>query len=239
MKVKVLFCLLLVFANLAYANTKLSVLTEDWRPFNYQEGNAIVGSSTAYVKRLLAHTNLDYQIEIREWSEAYAILKSEPNTLLYSTFKTPKRAPLFHWICPINQPVYSSVYALNDRSDINADNFKALKNYSIGITAETYPFHLFKGLGFIEGQHLQVTKNNSSNMGMLLRRRVDLIVESDIAIAEMIKMHKVDPHMLKKLMTIEDPEHPEICLAINKETDSDTIEKLQHAHKQLQLTTKI
>lgn len=239
MNLKSLLCLLLFFVHLANANDKVFVLTEDWYPFNYKDESTVAGSSTEYVKRLLEHANIDYQIEIREWSEAYAILKSEPNTLLYSTFKTPKRAPLFHWVCPINQPVFSSVYALSDRLDIEANNFTELKSYSVGITAETYPYHLFKDLGFDEGKNLQVTKNNSSNLGMLLRKRVDLIVESDIAIIEMMKAHNIAENKLKKLMTIEDPDQPEICLAINKNTSLDVVEKLQQAHKQLQTKTPI
>lgn len=234
MKFTLLLCLLLAFTNQSAANTQLSVLTEDWHPFSYKEGDAIVGTSTTYVKRLLEQANLNYQIEIREWSEAYTILKSEPNTLLYSTFRTPKRAPLFHWICPINQLVASSVYALSDRLDITASNLKDLKTYSIGITKETYPYHFFKDLGFIEGKNLQVTKNNSSNLGMLMRKRVDLIVESDIAILEMMKIDNIHPNTIKKLVKVEDPDQPDICLAISKGTDLKTIQKIKQAHKQLQ-----
>lgn len=233
MKFSLLLSLLLVTASASCANTKLSVLTEDWYPFNYQKGEQVVGTSTEFVKQLLDIAEVEYQIEIREWSEAYAILKNEPNTLLYSTFKTPKRAPLFHWICPINEPVFSSAYALSDRLDISATTYEELKPYSIGITQETYPYHLFKDLGFVEGENIQATKNNSSNLGMLLRRRVDIIIESDIAIVEMMQKHKVNQSSIKKLMTIEDPDLPEICLAISKSTSDEVVQKLKQAHKKL------
>lgn len=233
MKLSLLLYSLLVFAHVSHANPKLSVLTEDWYPFNYQYGDQVIGSSTNYVKQLLEQAQLDYEIEVREWSEAYAILNSEPNTLLYSTFKTPSRAPQFHWICPINKPVYSSIYALSSRLDIKAQNFEDLKAYSLGITQETYPYDLFKSLGFTEGKHLQVTKNNSSNLGMLLRGRVDMIAESDVAIVEMLKQHHISASQVKKILSMDDPDQPEICLAINKSTNSDIVEKLQQAHKYL------
>lgn len=233
MKLSLLLYSLLLFTHVSHASTKLSVLTEDWYPFNYQYGDQVIGSSTIYVKQLLEQAQLDYEIEVREWSEAYAILSSEPNTLLYSTFKTPSRTPLFHWICPINHPIYSSIYALSNRQDISAQNFKDLKAYSMGITQETYPYNLFKSLGFIEGKHLHVTKNNSSNLGMLLRGRVDIIAESDMAIVEMLKQHHVPQSHVKKILFIEDPNQPDICLAISKNTAPKLVDKLQQAHKQL------
>lgn len=231
MKSKLITLVLLLLTQLSHASEKLSVLVEDWYPFNYQDGDEIVGSSTDYVKRLLEHAQLDYEIEIREWSQAFSILKSEPNTLLYSTFKTEKRADMFHWICPINEPVYSSAYALADNTQVTAATLEQLKAYSVGITQDTYPFHRFKDLGFIEGENIQVTKNNSSNLGMLLRGRVDVIIESDIAIEGMIDKAKVDPNKIKKLLAVKDPNHPEICLAISKQTDLRTVEKLKQAQQ--------
>lgn len=233
MKLSLLLYSLLLFAHISHANTKLSVLTEDWYPYNYQYGDQVIGSSTTYVKQLLEHAQLDYEIEVREWSEAYAILSSEPNTLLYSTFKTPSRTPQFHWICPINQPIYSSIYALSSRRDIKAQNVEDLKAYSLGITQESYPYDLFKSLGFTEGKHLQITKNNSSNLGMLLRGRVDMIAESDEAIIEMLKQHHMSPSQVKKILSIDDPAQPEICLAISKNTNRDIVQRLQQAHKHL------
>lgn len=233
MKLGLLLYTLLVFAHVSHASNKLSVFTENWYPFNYQSGEQVIGSSTTYVKQLLEQAQLDYEIEVREWSQAYAILSSEPNILLYSTFKTPSRAPHFHWVCPINQPIYSSIYALSSRRDIKAQNFEDLKAYSLGITQESYPYDLFKGLGFTEGEHLQITKNNSSNLGMLLRGRIDIIAESDEAIIEMLKQHHVSPSQLKKILSIDDPDQPEICLAISKNTEDDIVKKLQQAHQYL------
>jgi len=82
--------------------SKLRVLTESFPPFNYMGSNGeIAGQSTKIVREIMRRTGTSAQIELLNWPDAYSLASAGPNTLLYSTGRTPERESLFKWIGPL------------------------------------------------------------------------------------------------------------------------------------------
>lgn len=213
---------------------KLSVVTETWFPFNYFDDNSdIVGSSTELVQAVLAHANIDYEINLYPWQRAFSYARTHKNTLIYSIFRTPIREDLFHWICPITKRTVHSVYKLTNRKDIKINAASDLAKYSINLTRGTFPHEFFLSKGMKEGVNLQLTATNDSNILMLLKNRVDLIVEAEMAIFQMINELELPAGAVEKVYTFDEMNQAPICMALSKGTPEHIVEKIRQSHKAL------
>lgn len=93
---------------------------------------------------------------------------------------------MFHWVCPLSSNNIHSVYKLSTRDDIKINTKEDLLNYSMNVTRGTFPHEHFLGQGMKEGVNLQLTATNDANLLMLLKKRVDLIIEVESAIYQMV-----------------------------------------------------
>lgn len=216
------------------AEFKLSVVTETWFPFNYfDNNNEIVGTSTELVKAILADANISYEINLYPWQRAFSYARTHKNTLIYSIFRTPIREDLLHWICPIAKRTIHSVYKLASREDIKINSASDLANYSINLTRGTFPHEFFISKGMKEGVNLQLTATNDSNILMLLKNRVDLIVEAEMAIFQMINELGLPKDAVEKVYTFDEMNQAPICMALSKDTPEYIVEKIRQSHKAL------
>jgi len=112
---RVLPLILSTFIGSTVAQSQLSVVTENWPPYNYQNDKSDVdGVATAVVKRVLNHAELSYRIDVFPWARSYKLAQGQPNTLIYSIFKTAEREPYFHWFCPLLPNLDMFFFALSD-----------------------------------------------------------------------------------------------------------------------------
>ncbi|GAA6205339.1 transporter substrate-binding domain-containing protein [Thalassotalea sp. SU-HH00458] len=212
----------------------ISVVTETWFPFNYFDKNQeIAGTSTDLVKAILDHANIDYEINLYPWQRAFSYARTHKNTLIYSIFRTPLREDLLHWICPIAKRPVHSVYKLAKRKDIKIDAANDLANYTINLTRGTFPHEFFISKGMKEGVNLQLTATNDSNILMLLKNRVDLIVEAEMAIFQIVKEKGLPEDTVEKVYTFDEMNQAPICMALSKETPAYIVEKIRQSHKAL------
>lgn len=81
---------------------KLLIVTEEYPPYNFadERGN-ITGQSTEIVRELVRMTGSDAVVEMKPWSEGYALVQKQPGTALYSTGRMPFREDMFKWVGPI------------------------------------------------------------------------------------------------------------------------------------------
>ena len=103
----------LTFGLLSVALTasaeKLYLFTENYPPYNMSvdsesfEHNeeSIEGICTEMVKAMLARTDFDYFIKLRDWDYAYNRVQDKPNHGIFCTTYTEDRAPLFKWVGPL------------------------------------------------------------------------------------------------------------------------------------------
>ena len=97
LSIAVFFCL----SVQAFSDEKLTVLTEDWPPFNYKENGKVVGISTDLVLATLVKAGFAYEIRMYPWKRAYQITVGTPNTILFTTSRTTIREKLFKWVGPL------------------------------------------------------------------------------------------------------------------------------------------
>lgn len=93
-----LLCLLLG----AFARAEpYRIVTEEWAPYNYQQGDQLTGMATDIVRAIMTLTGDGFDITVVPSMRATHALVSRPNTIMYSMFRTPEREALYKWVGPI------------------------------------------------------------------------------------------------------------------------------------------
>lgn len=89
------------------ANQKLSIVTEEWAPYNYSENGALKGFSVEIVRAIAQSLNADIDIQLMPSMRAKASLESNQRTMLITMLRTPERETKYKWIGPLGD---SSIY---------------------------------------------------------------------------------------------------------------------------------
>ncbi len=103
--------LLIAFGLLFCAQTvlagpieKLSFYTEEYPPYNMTQNGELTGIAvdmlTAILERADTETTVS-DVKVTPWARGYATAQREPNTVLFSTTRTPQREDKFDWVGPI------------------------------------------------------------------------------------------------------------------------------------------
>lgn len=225
----VILAALLSISGFAHSQP-IRVLTEDWPPYNFlnQEGE-VVGKSTTLVRKVLDKSGLAYKIELYPWARSYQIALAEKNTLLYTIIKDDLRTPLFHWLCPIHEPVKVYFYKLRHNDRVTLSSPEDAKRYRVGVARDDWNEGFLLNKGFKVQVNLDVAATDDANLQTLLAGRIDLMLNSEHAMKRRLKKVNLDyshvekayPHNVKR----EDPS----CMAINKDSDPALIRVLQKA----------
>ena len=228
-----MFVIMMVFVitnvnfSLCYAieseQIKLQIITEDFAPFNFRskEGK-ITGQSTEIVQEILSRLNLEIDIHLMPWNDGYELALSEPDVILYSTFRTTEREKLFQWVGPIGSDEYV-FYALKN-SDLSINSLEEAKTVTaIGVVQD-------------DARHQFLKKNNLTNLKLypndaecykaLEGGDVELVVGTSITMAQMAQQAGVDPSDLKPVYTLR---KTPLYIAFNKNTSIDIVKQWQDA----------
>ncbi|WP_159084479.1 substrate-binding periplasmic protein [Dongshaea marina] len=108
------------------------MVTDNWRPYNYEENGEIKGIGTEILKKILNRSGFKYEITVYPWPRAYRKALHEKNVLIYSISRTPDREHLFKWVVPVGKSQFSYLYRLKKNSHINPKNIQEAKTYKVG-----------------------------------------------------------------------------------------------------------
>lgn len=176
MKLRQALLLVLLLSNSFYvkAMDKINLITEDWPPYNYFEGQKLVGYSTDIVRLVLKELGISEKIEVFPSMRAAQILESEKRTMFFSYIRTPKRENKFKWIGPFGmQSIY---FYKRKNSPLEINNMEdAKKVHSVCSRSGGLVFDTLNELGF---KNLD-TSTNAKNIYLKA-----IIGRCDLAISE-------------------------------------------------------
>lgn len=235
----VLVLILMFTVSLTSKAAKLNVVTEHWPPFIVAGGNAggidgatdgskISGNVTHNVKAVLDNTELAYSIALYPWARSYHLATTEPNTLIYSLYRTKQREEHFHWFCPIykSTPIYAFKLASND---IDINTFSALKNARIAVMRGDNSLSNLLNKGFVEGVNLDISANEETNIRKLVKGRVDVVVQSKESLVYRLNAIGAGELELEAGVALGEGDTLEHCMALSLNTDKAIIEKVTQA----------
>jgi len=117
MKKITLILFVLTYFGIAYSSEKITVLTEEWAPFNYLENNKPVGISVDIAKEMMKRTGISAEIEIVPWARAYTQAVTRENVMIFTIARTEEREDKFKWVGKVaEKKMY--FFKLKSRKDI-------------------------------------------------------------------------------------------------------------------------
>lgn len=176
-------CLVLVAASgfhapAARASTsfpELNLLTEEWKPYHYVEDGVVKGRTVDLLVEILqkvGSTQGREDIVVLPWARAYRQAQTEPNTVLFSTSRTPEREKLFKWAGPIVK--FESYFIGRKAENHKIRRSEDLHQYKVGVVIDSASAIFAKRHGIPE-ENTTFNSQGIFNIRMLAAGRIDFI----------------------------------------------------------------
>lgn len=151
----------------------ITLITEEWPPYNYVEQGRLTGVSVKIVQALQRELGRHDPIQVYPSMRASKILQTQPRTMMFSMFRTAQRETRYKWIGPIGR---DAIYfyqrggsPLLIRTLRDAKEVPVIASRQAGLV-----FNTLTALGFT---NLDATAYNSKQVyGKLLRGRAELAI---------------------------------------------------------------
>ena len=232
MKIFFTLFLIIIIDGTSYikAEEVLRVVTENWRPYSYEENKTAKGSATEVIRKVLEKANIQYKIRVYPWARAYKIATEEKNVLIYAIARTPERENNFKWVRPITAPDNTYLYKLSERKDIIINTLDDAKKYQIGVIRKSVYHQFLTKHGFLD--NLQVVAKQGLNHKKLLTKRIDLWAEGESNLQAEIKGKIPNDSFCrfeKAFLLFSSPYY----MAFSKSTPDEIVDKVKSAFDQL------
>lgn len=179
--------------------TRLTYLTEEFKPYNYTENNRQTGLAVDLLKRAWIEMNVAPQpLHFLPWTRAYEMLESEKNIVLFSMLRTPEREKLFKWAGPIALST-TFLYAKKD-APITMHSFSDAQGLSVGLVRGYASEGLLAKKSHIV--RIKSLKSVQACIDMLVSSRVDLISLEARTFDKAIREIDLDPANFKAVWKI-------------------------------------
>ncbi|MRI32742.1 amino acid ABC transporter substrate-binding protein [Endozoicomonas sp. OPT23] len=216
----------LTFSMLTQAADKLTLLTENYPPFNmsiedknFARSSGIDGISADIVREMMKRAKINYSMTLRSpWSRIYNMTRKKSNYGLFSTTLTEERKPLFKWVGPLVENGWG-VFK-KDGSQIQISSLEDLKKYKVGG---------YKGdasTEFVKSHGIKVieTALDKYNAEKLESGRIDLWISSRFT-----SSHIAETAGVPAPVAIHNLKNVDLYLALNLNTSDAIVKRLQAA----------
>ncbi|RBW52116.1 substrate-binding periplasmic protein [Marinobacter sp. F3R11] len=138
----VLGILLCFSTSQAIAEERLYLYTENFPPYNMStsgrafehSADMIDGICMERVRAALNQSGYDYRVKLRNWNYGYNRALTKPNHGIFCTTYTEERAPMFKWIGPLAQNLWTifapagSTFKMNTLEDARGKTIGGYRN---------------------------------------------------------------------------------------------------------------
>lgn len=224
MKYLVTIVLFFLCGNLFSGELALTVVTENFKPFNYlNEHDSLVGPSAEAARELLTRCGYgETPIQVYPWARSYAQALDNKNVLIFSMVRTPERDTLFIWIGEV-ATMNMGVIRLKKSDSLQVSSLDDLANYSMATFIDS-PFDTYfrkRGMPIKNrvGNYLSITR-------LLVEGRVDFVpasVEGFLSIAEKMGYPR---HLFEVALPLPDLDKG-LWIALSKGSDEELVALFQ------------
>lgn len=235
--VKSVFAVLFCSSVAVIANAELPpfrVVTELSPPHQLVVNGKVEGVSTKIVEATLKQAGLESRIEVYPWARAFYIATATPNVLIYNMARTAERENEFHWIGPVANYRLGLV-RLTERTDLAPNHIKDLGSAVIAVQRGDFSTFYLQQQGMKIGKELQLSADILESWRLLIKGKVDYVVDDETALALMEKQLAQPEGITRFVLAIPELEQ-KTYFAASKTTDPELVRKLQQAHLEVQKT---
>jgi polar amino acid transport system substrate-binding protein len=124
------------------------MLMDENPPQTYRDASGnLEGSSLEMVEAMMETTGYSGPVEYSLWSNAYELIKFVPNSMAFSTLRSPDREDLFHWVGPLCRKRYC--FYVNASTDYDISTIDAARRMrSVGTVSNWASEEELISLGF-------------------------------------------------------------------------------------------
>lgn len=194
------------------------IVTEDFPPYNFQEGDQAKGLSSEVVKAVMEQINLQASIEFYPWARAYESALTDKNILIYSIARIAEREALFHWVGTI-APYKTSLFKLKANKAIEVNSIAEAKKYEVGVSSEDVISTYLKRNGF---PFLKVVASDILGIRLLAKNRIDLIASDEASFYQRLKNEGLDPSLFERVFRLEELSD-QLYMAFSLGSDADLV----------------
>lgn len=218
------------FGQPSQANEKTFVAyAEEFPPYNFSANGQPTGVATEMLQALCVAANVTCKIEIVPWARAYRTALNHPNTLVFSTSRTPEREGQFLWIGPIDtRRVWLYVRA---DSPLDADTVTKIEGLKIGVVNGDSALEELKAAGIRAPAALDPAPTIDSNVQKLLGGRIDAMPAVELGMVWSLKQLGRNFDAVRPVLSY--PAY-DLYYAINRDSDPELVNALQRAWDSLQ-----
>ena len=207
----------------------LSIMTENYPPYNFEKDGRLQGISVDLMVLMLEKVGSRQDrssIRLLPWARGYQLLLRKPGTCLFSTTRTKERETLFKWVGPISKTTISLVARKDRHATVRS---KAdIAKYKVGVVVDDVGEQLLlqqgvppRNLDRIAGVGVTRLSIRKLNQG-----RIDLwSYEENVARWE-IKAMGLDPEDYTIAYVLSEGE---LYFAVHRDTPESLITTLQQA----------
>jgi len=212
--------------NELYSVKNLTYITEQFPPYNYQEGGKLQGISVDLLEKMWKKMSVNLNesnIKLLPWTESYRRTINESNTVLFSTARLPQREHLFKWVGPIG-PIRNVLLAKKDKI-LNISSAEDLKKYKIGAINDDSAVQMLLDKG-MKKEDLVLETASSQIIEMLQNGSIDAWAYGDTAGIWQIQKSGAKASDFKVAYVLDQIDY---YYAFNKETPESIVQSFQQA----------
>lgn len=201
-------------------------------PFNYTaEDGTVQGIAVDVLKLIMERTYYPIDqadISIINWARALDKTMYEPNHILLSPARTPKRDIMFSWVGPLHSFKLGLIARKNHHVSINdpAD----LRRYKVGVIRDSAPIHILENQFHVPQDTMTELAGDEQLFRMLDRGRVDLIPRGQMSASYWIKRLQLPMSRFEFVFMLKELD---LYLAFSPMTDPLLIQELNRELKKL------
>lgn len=230
-RMSIVYMAVLLSSGIIFSEEKITIITEDSPPLNYEENNIAKGPSVEIVQEILNIINLEEDIQFFPWARGYSMATEEPNIALFSATKTEERDKIFKWVGPL--AVKEKVFFVKKGSNIKITDFEDAKKYNIGVLREGSTEQLLISKNF---PNIDSVTSEDLNLKKIIAGRIDVWYTSKSTAVSSANKLNIDINEITDIYTVK---RSVLYIAFNNKTSDEVITKWQDAYDLLEESGKI
>ena len=206
---------------------RILMFTEENPPQSFRDADGTLkGSSVDMVRSMIAGTSFAGPIEYASWTNCYAQIELVPNSMAFSTLRTPERENLFHWVGPVCKKKYCFyVHSANSYDISTIDMARSMR--SVGTVTGWGSEQELINLGFA---NLVTFSTPQEVFSRLMDGDIPCAVLNDISMAFLAQQLGHQPKDYRKGAVLSEGQ---TYLAFSLDTDDDYIKAWEDAYTKL------
>ncbi|QLG87111.1 transporter substrate-binding domain-containing protein [Chitinibacter bivalviorum] len=193
--------LLLLASHSAFSTEALNAYTEEFAPYNYTEGKNYKGMANQILDRIIEQSGLVIKRESQPWLRAVQNAQNDPNSILFTTVRTPQRENQYLWVGPYDDCDIVFI-KLKNRGDIKINSLKEAEKYMAGAARGAAGAQVLQSLGYNMNRLDTTSPEEFRSVKMLYANRFDLSAGMLMPHIYAAKQLNFDPSQLEAAFTI-------------------------------------